>query len=371
MSDGQAKPERVPRDMGMNVWISLMTITIGDKKIGDGEPCFIIAEAGVNHNGDLALAKKLIDAAAGSGADAIKFQTFRASHLVTRDARKADYQKKNDPDGATQFTMLENLELPESDFKKLSAHAKRKGIIFLSTAFDDGSLDLLIRLGVPAFKIPSGEITNFPMMEKIARGKKPVILSTGMSTLEEVKSAVACLRDHGCSEIVLLHCTTSYPAPAGSVNLRVLDTLRGAFHLPVGYSDHTEGILVPVAAVARGACVIEKHITLDRTLPGPDHAASIEPNELKRMVVAIRKVEQALGTDEKRPYPCEIRNRDVVRKSVVAAEPIRKGAILRESMLALKRPGTGIEPRFMKDLAGKRTTRAIEKDTLITWDMIV
>jgi sialic acid synthase SpsE len=266
--------------------------------------------------------------------------------------------------------MLKNLELSESDFKKLSVYAKRKGIVFLSTAFDEESLDLLIQLGVPAFKIPSGEITNFPMMEKIARGKRPVILSTGMSTLDEVKDAVACLQEHGCCEIVLLHCTTSYPAPAESVNLRVLDKLHGIFHLPVGYSDHTEGILVPVAAVARGACVIEKHITLNRTLPGPDHAASIEPDELKRMVETIRKVELALGTNEKRPDPCEIGNRDVVRKSVVAAESIRKGAILRESMLALKRPGTGIEPKSLKNLVGKHVKTTIEKDTLISWDMI-
>jgi len=347
-----------------------MTITIGNRTIGDDEPCFIIAEAGVNHNGDLLLARKLIDAAYESGADAIKFQTFKTSLLVTHDARKADYQKKNDPTGTTQFGMLKNLELSNKDFRTLSSYAKKKGILFLSTAFDDESLDLLIRLGIPVYKIPSGEITNYPALEKIARRKRPVILSTGMSTLEEVRNAVTFLQVHGCTDIVLLHCTSSYPAPLESVNLRVLDTLREVFQLPVGYSDHTEGIIVPVAAVARGACVIEKHITLDRNLPGPDHAASIEPDELKQMIDAIRKVERALGTREKKPDICEIGNRDVVRKSVVAAENLRKGSILRESMLTLKRPGTGIEPKFLKDLVGKRIKMAIEKDTLITWDMI-
>jgi len=354
----------------MNIEQTHIIIPIGNKAVGNGKPCFIIAEAGVNHNGDLSLARKLIDVAYESGADAIKFQTFKTSHLVTCNAEKAEYQKKNDSLNPTQFGMLEKLELSDNDFKKLSTYARKKGILFLSTAFDEESVDLLIRLDVPAFKIPSGEITNFPCLEKIARQKKPVILSTGMSTLEEVREAVTCLQEHGCRDIILLHCTTSYPAPLESVNLQVMDTLRDVFHLPVGYSDHTEGILVPVAAVARGACVIEKHITLDRTLSGPDHAASIEPNELKRMIDTVRKVEQALGTADKKPESCEIGNRNVVRKSVVASEHIRKGSLLQESMLALKRPGTGIEPKYMKDLVGKRVKTAIEKDTLITQDMI-
>jgi len=345
-------------------------ISVGNKKIGDGEPCFIIAEAGVNHNGDIALAKKLIDVACEAGADAIKFQTFKTSYLVTKNAEKAEYQKKTGAVGTTQFEMLKKLELSNTEFRKLSAYAKKRGILFLSTAFDEESIDLIVRLDVPAFKIPSGEITNIPCIERIAREKKPVILSTGMSTLEEVKDAVNCLKTHGCQEIIILHCTTSYPAPLESVNLRVLDTLRETFHLPVGYSDHTEGILVPIAAVARGACVIEKHITLDRTLTGPDHAASIEPGTLKELIAAIRQVEKALGTDDKRPDACEIKNRDVVRKSVVAREDISRGSLLLETMLTLKRPGTGIEPKFLKDLVGKRVKTAIEKDTLITRDMI-
>ena len=354
----------------MNVQQKCIAISIGNKNVGNGEPCFIIAEAGVNHNGELSIAKQLIDVAYEAGADAIKFQTFKTENLVTRDAEKADYQKKNDSATTTQFEMLKKLELSEKDFKKLSSYAKKKGIIFLSTAFDEESVDLLIRLDVPAFKIPSGEITNFPCIEKIAREKKPVILSTGMSTMDEVREAVTCLQEHGCRDILLLHCTTSYPAPLKSVNLRVLDTLCDVFHLPVGYSDHTEGILVPIAAVARGACVVEKHITLDRTLTGPDHAASIEPDELKKMIVTIRMVEQALGTVDKKPESCEIRNRKVVRKSVVASENIHKGSLLLESMLTLKRPGTGIEPKYLKDLVGKRVKKSIKKDTLITRDMI-
>lgn len=347
-----------------------MTIQIGGRIIGEGEPCFIIAEAGVNHNGDLRLAKKLIDVAKKTGADAVKFQTFKASSLVTPYAKKADYQKKNDSPEETQFEMLKKLELSEQDFQKLAAYAKKKKIIFLSTAFDDKSLELLFRLDVPAFKIPSGEITNFPGLERIALQKKPVIISTGMATMEEIKAAVRAFTTHGCTDIILLHCTTSYPAPPDSVNLRVIDTLREVFRLPVGYSDHTEGFLVSAAAVAKGACVIEKHITIDRTLPGPDHAASIEPGDLKTMIDIIRQVERMLGSSEKKPEPCEINNRVIVRKSVIASEKILKGTILQESMLVLKRPGTGIEPKYLKDLIGKRVKQTIAKDTILTWEMI-
>lgn len=345
-------------------------ISIGNKKIGDGEPCFIIAEAGVNHNGDLRCAKKLIDAAYEAHADAVKFQTFKAENLVTWDAKKAEYQEKNDSATTTQFQMLKNLEFSEADFKKLSSHAKKRGIAFLSTAFDDASLDLLIRLHVPVFKIPSGEITNFPLIGKIAREKKPVILSTGMSTMEEVKKAVNCLQEQGCRDIIILHCTTSYPAPLESVNLRVLDTLRDEFHFPIGYSDHTEGILVPIAAVARGACVIEKHFTLDRTLPGPDHAASLEPDELKKMIKAIRDVEIAMGDGVKKMQTCEICNRDVVRKSIVALNEITQGSKISKNMITLKRPGTGVGPKHFEKLIGKTAKCKIKKDTVITWNMI-
>lgn len=345
-------------------------ITIENKKIGDGKPCFIIAEAGVNHNGTISLAKQLIDVAYEAGADAIKFQLFKTEKFVIPTAEKADYQKKNDSITTSQFQMLKKLEISETNFKKIVAYAKKKKIIFLSTAFDDESIDLLIRLDVPAFKIPSGEITNFPSMKKIAQQEKPVILSTGMSTLEEVREAVAYLQKHGCRDIILLHCTTSYPAPLESVNLRVMDTLHDIFHLPVGYSDHTEGILVPIAAVARGACIVEKHITLDRTLPGPDHAASLEPYELSQMVAAIRNIECALGNNDKKPESCEISNRMVVRKSVVASVNISKGSFLTEAMLTMKRPGTGIEPKHLQELLGKRVKQTIKMNALLTWDMI-
>jgi sialic acid synthase SpsE len=266
--------------------------------------------------------------------------------------------------------MLKNLELQGTELKRLSTYAEKKGLIFLSTAFDDDSVELLARLKVPAFKIPSGEITNVPYLKKIGMQKKPVILSTGMSTIEEIQEAVSVLKDQGCNEIVLLHCTTSYPAPMESVNLRVLNTLRDVFSLPVGYSDHTEGIAIPIAAVALGACVVEKHLTLDRALPGPDHKASIEPDEFKKMVAAIRDVESAMGDGMKKMQPCEVCNRDVVRKSIVAAKDISKGSKISEKMLAIKRPGTGIEPKYVEKLVGKKAQSRIKKDTVITWDMI-
>jgi len=347
-----------------------MMISIGNRKIGAGEPCFIIAEAGVNHNGDPECARKLIDAAVEAQADAIKFQTFIAEILVTPSAQKAEYQKIGSSASTTQFQMLKSLELSEPVFKKLAAYAKKKGILFLSTAFDEESLELLFRLHVPVFKIPSGEITNFPFLAKIAEQKKPVILSTGMSTMAEVKDAVSCLREHGCKEIVILHCTTSYPAPPESVNLRAMNTLREEFRLPVGYSDHTAGISITIAAVAMGACVIEKHFTLDRTLPGPDHAASLEPEEFRQMVRAVRDVESAAGNGKKDIQACEVSIRAVVRKSIVAAKNIAPGALISEDMLTIKRPGSGIEPGHIQEIIGKTAPHGILKDTVITWDMI-
>ncbi len=345
-------------------------VAIQHNTIGDGQRCFIIAEAGVNHNGEIGIAKKLIDAAHAAGADAIKFQTFVTENLVTGSADKARYQKENDPDSTSQFEMLRKLELSEDDFSRLSAYAKKKGILFLSTAFDHESIGILSRIGVPVFKIPSGEITNLPYLKEIACQHKPVLLSTGMSTMDEIREAVTCLNENGCTVITLLHCTTSYPAPLSSVNLRAITTLRHEFGLPTGYSDHTEGILVPVAAVALGACVLEKHLTLDRNLPGPDHMASLEPEDFTKMVHAVRDVELELGTGEKRPQDCELDNRRVARKSVIAALDIPAGMHLTLEMLAIKRPGTGIEPKHLESLAGKQTRSAIEKDAVITWDMI-
>jgi len=345
-------------------------VLIGNTRIGTGEPCFIIAEAGVNHNGDLNRAIHMIDAAVEAGANAIKFQTINAENLVTRTAEKAEYQKTNRRDSSTQYQMLKKLQLSESEFNILFTYAKKKKILFLSTAFDDSSLDILIRLNVPAFKIPSGEITNFPLMKRIACEGKPILLSTGMSSLKEVKAAISFIQKQGCTEIIVLHCTTCYPAPLESVNLRVLETFRNLFHIPVGYSDHTRGIHVPVAAVALGACTIEKHFTLNRNLSGPDHAASLEPDEFQRMVEAIRDVEGALGTRIKKLQSCEKSNRMVARKSIVAQQEIRKDSRISQEMITLKRPGTGIEPRCLKKIIGKKAKCTIQKDTVITWNMV-
>ena len=284
-------------------------IKAGDRYIGEDEPCFIIAEAGVNHNGDINLARKLIDVAVEAGADAVKFQTFKAEEVVTKGAEKADYQKKTTGLKESQFEMLKRLELTGRDFEELFAYAQRKDIIFLSSPFDKGSVDLLDRLGVPAFKVGSGEITNFPLLKHIARKKKPIILSTGMSTLGEVEEALEVIRKDGATDIILLHCVSSYPAKMEDMNLKVIETLRHAFKLPVGLSDHSIGIAIPVAAVSLGACVIEKHFTLDKNLPGPDHRASLEQDELKQMVKAIRDVEKAMGDGVKRPTKEEEENK--------------------------------------------------------------
>ena len=347
-----------------------MQITIGQSEVGEKRPTFIIAEAGVNHNGEMPLAKELIDAAAGAGADAIKFQTYITDNLVTGTAEKAAYQTVRDPSTSSQYEMLKNLELSEENFSELSRYAAKNGILFLSTAFDSESLAILSRIGVPAYKIPSGEITNLPYLKEIAARQKPVLLSTGMSTIAEIEEALSCLRTHGCREIILLHCTTSYPTPLDSVNLLVIGALKERFGVPVGYSDHTEGILVPIAAVALGACVIEKHLTLDRNLPGPDHRASVEPAEFSSMVLAIRGVESALGSREKQPQECERENRNVARKSIVAARMIPAGTQLTPALLTIKRPGTGIEPKFLDTLAGKRARTDIKKDSVISSDMV-
>jgi len=345
-------------------------IKIGDRVIGSGEPVFIIAEAGVNHNGDVDLAKQLIDVAVESGADAVKFQTFHADNVVTCTAEKAGYQKNITPSDESQYEMLKKLELSDDIFRELSAYAKKKKILFLSTPFDNESVDLLDRIGVPAYKIPSGEITNFPLLKKIAEKKRTIILSTGMATLGEVEDAFQYLKKCGAENIILLHCTTSYPASIHSVNLRAMETLRCAFQVPVGYSDHTEGITIPVAAVAMGACVLEKHFTLDKTLSGPDHNASLEPHELHVMVKAIRDVELAMGNGIKRPNQDEMAIKKDARRSIVAQCDIKVGDLLKECDLAIKRPGTGIEPRYYELIINKKAKIPIPKDHAITWDMV-
>jgi N,N'-diacetyllegionaminate synthase len=327
----------------------------------------IIAEAGVNHNGDLALAKQLIDVAAAAGADWVKFQTFSADRLVTIGAKKAAYQAENTAADESQFAMLRRLELTRDMHEILIDHCKLRGIRFFSTAFDMQSVDLLVELGLEAFKIPSGEITNLPYLRYIGRYGKPVILSSGMSTLGEIEAALEALERAGTSRsrITVLHCNTEYPTLMADVNLRAMRAIHDAFGVAVGYSDHTLGIEVPIAAVALGATVIEKHFTMDRRLPGPDHKASLEPEDLKAMVRSIRNIEAALGDGIKRVSPSELKNRPIGRKSIVAARSIASGEVFSAENLTTKRPGTGISPMRWDELLGKRALRPYERDDAI------
>lgn len=327
----------------------------------------IIAEAGVNHNGDIDLAKKLINVAADAGADLVKFQTFSADRLVTRTAGKADYQAQTTNGNETQYDMLRRLELTSGMHDELIAHCAGRKIGFFSTGFDIESVNLLVGLGQDHFKIPSGEITNLPYLRHIGQLGKEVILSTGMSTLGDVEAAIDALEAAGTprSRITVLHCTTEYPTPMSDVNLRAMQTLQAAFGVRVGYSDHTPGIEVAIAAVAMGASVIEKHFTLDRSLPGPDHQASLEPHELKAMVVAVRNIEVALGDGVKRLTPSEAKNKPVARKSIVASRNIRVGEIFSNENLTAKRPGTGISPMRWNEMIGGVAIRDFAEDELI------
>ncbi len=326
---------------------------------------FIIAEAGVNHNGDPEIAKKLIDAAAQAGADAVKFQTFKTEKLVTKAAPKAAYQITASDGSESQYAMLKRLELTKQMHEELKEYCKGKKIQFLSTPFDMDSIRYLDRLGIAVMKIPSGEITNYPYLREIAGLKKPVLMSTGMSDMEEIEAAVKVLKEGGTEDITLLHCNTEYPTPMEDVNLKVLPILREKFGVKIGYSDHTMGIEVPIAAVALGACVIEKHFTLDRNMEGPDHKASMEPEELRYMIQAIRNIEKALGTEEKKPSPSETKNRAIVRKSIVAGRDIRKGEILTEENITTRRPGNGISPMCWKEVLGQRAVRDFKQDEVI------
>lgn len=327
----------------------------------------IIAEAGVNHNGDIDMALRLIDAAASAGADLVKFQTFSADRLVTTNAKKADYQARTTAKDESQHAMIQRLELTREMHETLIAHCASRGIGFFSSAFDTESIDLLVELGLDRFKIPSGEITNMPYLRHVGRYGKPVILSTGMATMDEIGAALAVLEQAGTptNQVTVLHCNTEYPTPMAEVNLRAMLTIRDAFRVEVGYSDHTSGIEVSIAAVALGATVIEKHFTLDRRLPGPDHPASLEPAELKAMVAAIRNVELALGDGIKRPTPSELRNRPIARKSLVAARVIRAGDRIAEADLAVKRPGTGVSPMRWDEVIGTEARRNFAPDELI------
>ncbi len=328
---------------------------------------FIIAEAGVNHNGSLDLAKKLIDVAVDAGVDAVKFQTFKADKLVSKTAQKADYQKQTTSAGESQYDMLKKLELDEDAHRILISHCNEKRIMFLSTPFDHDSIEMLNDFGIPIFKVPSGEITNLPYLRNIGRLGKKVILSTGMADLGEVGDALQVLMEAGTSKhnITILHATTEYPCPIDEVNLRAMLTIRDHFDVEVGYSDHTQGIEVPIAAVAMGACVIEKHFTLDRNMEGPDHKASLEPQELRAMVAAIRNVSLALGDGIKNPSKSELKNKAVARKSIVAARRISAGESFNEDNITIKRPGGGISPMRWDDVLGQVAVRDYQEDELI------
>lgn len=326
---------------------------------------FVIAEAGVNHNGDIEIAKQLIDAAVEAGADAVKFQTFKAERLVCRDAKKAEYQLATTDKSESQYDMLKKLELTTETHEILMKYCDQKNIMFLSTPFDIESIKLLSELKIQIYKIPSGEITNLPYLREVGKYRKKTILSTGMSTMDEVKEAVDVLQKAGANDIILLHCNTQYPTPMKDVNLLAMVHMREELGLPVGYSDHTQGIEIPIAAAALGATVIEKHFTLDRNMEGPDHKASLEPAELKAMVSSIRKVEEAMGDGIKKPTFSELSNMAVARKSIVAKCDIKAGELLTEENLVTKRPGTGISPMRWNEFIGTAAKRDYVKDELI------
>ncbi len=326
---------------------------------------FIIAEAGDNHNGNLELAFQLVDKAAQAGADCVKFQTFVTEEVISKRAEKAEYQKESTGADESQYEMVKKLELTFDNFRQLQQYAKEKGLMFLSTPFDIPSVDFLNSIDIPCFKIPSGEITNLPYLIRIAQTGRDIILSTGMAEIEEIEAAVKALRENGAGEISLLHCNTEYPTPMEDVNLRAMLTLKEKFSVRVGYSDHTKGIEVPIAAAAMGAEIIEKHFTLDHNMEGPDHKASLEPDELKAMVEGIRNIEKALGNGIKTASRSEKKNMDIARKSIVARRKIAKGETLTEDNLAVKRPGNGISPMKWYEILGTKAVRDFEEDEMI------
>jgi N,N'-diacetyllegionaminate synthase len=346
-------------------------VGVDGHEIGRDKPCFVIAEAGVNHNGDVELARKLIDIAAQAGASAVKFQTFAANRLATANAPKAAYQKVGLPTGESQRAMLERLELSPEAHRILMRHCVDRAIMFLSSAFDEEAADLLDSLEVAAFKVPSGELTNLTLLQHIAAKRRPIIMSTGMASLSEVATAVDTLKAAGNSEIVLLHCLSSYPAEPAEVNLRAMQIMEKTCGVPVGFSDHTEGTAIALAAVALGACVIEKHFTIDRKLPGPDQRASLEPGELNSLVRDIRNIEAALGDGQKILQPSETENRNLVRKSLAAAHDLPAGATVRPADLTALRPGTGIAPGMAGQIVGRCLRVPVSMGKLIEWDMLV
>ena len=346
------------------------TVRLGDRKIGPGQPVYIVAEAGVNHNGEASLAAEMIKVARDCGADAVKFQAFNPELMASRAAPLAPYQKRHVRSGRTQRTMLRDLQLSHGDFETLKKACEKCGMDFLVSPFDLESLDFLVRLSVKAIKIPSPELTNLPLLEGIAEARIPALLSTGAATTGEVKEAVGTLQSHKLRDVALFHCVSAYPAPYEQSNLRAIATLEAGFGLPVGYSDHSPGIHLGAAAVAAGALLLEKHFTLDRGLPGPDQALSLEPSELHSFVTAVRQVESALGDGVKKPQPSEIEVRDATRKSLVTTRAVKRGEKFAAADLTTKRPGTGIPPREMKRIVGRRAKCDIPADTVLTTDMV-
>lgn len=347
-----------------------VTVEIAGRKIGAANPCLIIAEAGVNHNGDINLAREMVRVAAHAGADAVKFQTFKAEKLTTAQAPKASYQALTTGLSESQFEMLQKLELGADDFRILVEECRESGILFMSTPFDEESADFLDSLGMNAFKIGSGEVTNLPLLTHIALKGKPLILSTGMSYLNEVDVAVRRIRLAGNDHLALLHCTSNYPTDPAQVNLRAMYTLAQAFQVPVGFSDHTMGIEIALAAVAMGACIVEKHFTLDKSLPGPDQKISLEPSELEAFVTGIRKVESALGHGRKEPVESEADTAKVARRSIVARQDIPAGTPLTENDVVMMRPGTGLPSALLPYILNRVARRNIPAGTLISFEMV-
>ncbi|OGW92377.1 MAG: N-acetylneuraminate synthase [Omnitrophica bacterium RIFCSPHIGHO2_02_FULL_63_14] len=345
-------------------------VSCAGRRIGPGAPCFIVAEAGVNHNGHLEDARDLVDAARRAGADAIKFQTWVTEKLMVPDARMAPYQVRNTRRRESQFTMAKRLELSYAEFRRLKGYAQRRGIIFFSTPDEEDSANFLDELGVPVFKIGSGEVTNLPFLRHVARKRRPIILSTGMSTMAEVEAAVQAIEAEGNRQLVLLHCVSEYPARPSDCNLRAMETLHSAFRYPVGFSDHTLGHDVAVAAVVLGACVIEKHLTLDQSLPGPDHQVSLDEQGFARLVGAIRVVESALGSGRKRPTPGELKTRAAVQKRVVAARNLSAGTRLASNDLMLRRASRGLPAESLAMLVGREVRRAIKGHEVIVREML-
>ncbi|ANV86373.1 N-acetylneuraminate synthase [Picosynechococcus sp. PCC 7117] len=342
-------------------------VRIGNREIGQDKPCFIIAEAGVNHNGNIELAHQLVDAAVKAGADAVKFQSFITEELITPEAPKAQYQVETTGKPGSQYEMLKSVELNDDQHKELKTHCDRAGIIYMCTPYENKSVDMLAHLDVAAYKIASTDTTNLPFLRYVASKGRPVILSTGMSNLAEVEEAVNTIKTGGIAEkIVILHCTSEYPAPINEVNLRAMKTLEQAFGFPVGFSDHTTGIGASPWAVAIGACVVEKHFTLDRTLNGPDHRASLEPAELSALVQTIRDVEAALGDGIKQPTASELPNKPMMQKSLVARRHIKAGKIISAEDLVCKRPGFGLQPSWYDRILGKGVTRDISAESYLT-----